>query len=289
MSPYRDPERPEKVPVMHVAPGETGHHLLADLSRCLLWAAAKLNLSGDAAVIKESWLEPDRFCVLFDSHFAEIHGYLARRLGRAAADVLTAEVFLAAFRQRHRYDLRQMSARPWLYGIATRLISRYRWHELVRYRALARRGQYPATATAAVPEGQWAGAVAAGAVRASIVQAGAARAGTIRALATLRADERDAVMLSALAGLGHDEIAAALEVRQPIAASRLSQGRAKLRAALARRAILPAGERPASDEMLLLRAALPAPAIGPAPWVIADSWALLTTSRRRPATPWRHR
>ena len=270
----------------HAAPGEAGHHLLADLSRCLMRAAAKLNLAGDAAVIRESWADPDRFCVLFDSHFAEIHGYLARRLGRAAADVLTAEVFLAAFRQRHRYDLTQVSARPWLYGIATRLISRYRWHELVRYRSLARRGRALPVAAEAAPEGQRAGAEGAGTSRARIEQAGATRAMIIRALATLRAGERDVILMSALTELDQDEIAVALGVKRPIAASRLWQGRAKLRAALTKRAVLPAAQWPIVDELLLMRAALPAPAVGPAPWVIADSWALLRTSTGRPTTSW---
>jgi RNA polymerase sigma factor (sigma-70 family) len=272
--------------VKHADPGEAGHHLPPDLSRRLMRAAAKLNLAGDAAVIKESWVDPDRFCVLFDSHFAEIHGYMARRLGRAAADVLTAEVFLAAFHQRHRCDLARMSARPWLYGIATRLISRYRWHELVRYRSLARRGRALPAAAEVTPEGQWAGAARAGTLRARIEQAGATRAVIIRALATLPAGERDVILMAALAELDHGEIAAALGVKRPIAASRLGQGRAKLRAALTKHAVFPAGQRPTIDELQLVRAALPAPAAGPAPWVIADSWALLRTSGVRPATSW---
>jgi DNA-directed RNA polymerase specialized sigma24 family protein len=75
----------------------------------------------DAALIAESCRVPDRFGAVFDRHAIAIHGYIARRLGPDAADDLVAEAFLVAFRKRADYDLRQPSARPWLYGIATRL------------------------------------------------------------------------------------------------------------------------------------------------------------------------
>ena len=52
------------------------------------------------------------FGLLFDRHAPAIHGYIARRLGRDAADDLVAETFLLAFGQRHRYDQGQPSARP---------------------------------------------------------------------------------------------------------------------------------------------------------------------------------
>ena len=78
----------------------------------------------DAGLIAESYRVPERFGAVFDRHATAIHGYIARRLGRDAADDLVAETFLVAFRQRASYHPDQPSARPWLYGIATRLISR---------------------------------------------------------------------------------------------------------------------------------------------------------------------
>jgi hypothetical protein len=42
--------------------------------------------ADDAAVIESSWLEPERFAVLFDRHAPHIHRYLARRAGRQLAD-----------------------------------------------------------------------------------------------------------------------------------------------------------------------------------------------------------
>jgi DNA-directed RNA polymerase specialized sigma24 family protein len=80
----------------------------------------------DATLIAESGIEPERFGVVFDRHAPVIHGYIARRLGRDAADDLMAETFLIAFRQRAGYHPGQADARPWLYGIATRLVSRHR-------------------------------------------------------------------------------------------------------------------------------------------------------------------
>jgi hypothetical protein len=53
----------------------------------------------DAGQIAESCQVPERFGGLFDRHATAIHGYIARRLGRDAADDLVAETFLVAFCQ----------------------------------------------------------------------------------------------------------------------------------------------------------------------------------------------
>src|SRR5262249_51576104 len=88
--------------------------------------AAGPDASDDAALITPSLHTPDCFGALFDRHAPAISRYIARRLGPDAADDLVAETFLAAFRRRARYDAAQADARPWLYGIATRLIGRHR-------------------------------------------------------------------------------------------------------------------------------------------------------------------
>ena len=66
----------------------------------------------DAGLIAESCRVPERFGAVFDRHAASIHGYIARRLGRDAADDLVAEVFLVAFRQRGGYDIRGNQLQP---------------------------------------------------------------------------------------------------------------------------------------------------------------------------------
>lgn len=77
---------------------------------------------ADAAVIAASLDDPERFAALFDRHAPAIHRYVTRRLGCDAADDITAETFLTAFRIRARYDSGRAGVRPWLHGIAARLI-----------------------------------------------------------------------------------------------------------------------------------------------------------------------
>jgi DNA-directed RNA polymerase specialized sigma24 family protein len=57
----------------------------------------------DARQVELSVRDPECFGVVFDRYFAEIHRYVARRLGRDAADDVAAEVFLTAFRSRRRF------------------------------------------------------------------------------------------------------------------------------------------------------------------------------------------
>ena len=67
-------------------------------------SGAERGQPDDASLIAESYCFPERFGAVFDRHAAAIHGYVARRLGRVAADDLVAETFLVAFRQRGSYD-----------------------------------------------------------------------------------------------------------------------------------------------------------------------------------------
>jgi RNA polymerase sigma-70 factor (ECF subfamily) len=82
--------------------------------------------ADDAAVIEASHAEPDQFAIVFERHAPHIHRYLARRVGKQAADDLVAETFLVAFGKRRAYDARYRDARPWLYGIATILVGQHR-------------------------------------------------------------------------------------------------------------------------------------------------------------------
>ena len=50
----------------------------------------------DAAVIEQSWAEPERFEAIFRRYFGRIHQYLAARVGGKIADDLAADVFTAA-------------------------------------------------------------------------------------------------------------------------------------------------------------------------------------------------
>jgi RNA polymerase sigma factor (sigma-70 family) len=164
-------------------------------------------------------LAPDTFEAVFDAHYAEIRRYIARRIALDMAEDLAAETFLIAFKQRETFDAAQGGVRPWLYGIATNLISRHRRAELRRYRALARSGPPPDDM------GHDERVV-------DRLAAGVAVGRLARALAGLSPGERDAVLLVAYGGLSYPEVAAALGVAEGTVASRLSRARSKLRDAL---------------------------------------------------------
>ncbi len=173
----------------------------------------------DAAVIEQSWAEPERFEAIFQRYFGRIHQYLAARVGGRIADDLAAEVFTIAFAQRQRYDLARECARPWLYGIATNLARTYRRQEQRRYRALARAG-----AQAVAPSEED--------LVAERVSAAAAGPALAAALAGLGSGDRDVLLLAAVAGLDNQEVARSLGIPCGTVRSRLSRARARLRAAL---------------------------------------------------------
>lgn len=99
--------------------------------------------ADDAREVACSLREPERFGIIFDRYFAEIHQYIARRLGSDAADDIAAETFLTAFRKRRRFDADRGIVRAWLYGIATNDMSRYQRREVRAGRAMARTGVPP--------------------------------------------------------------------------------------------------------------------------------------------------
>jgi RNA polymerase sigma factor (sigma-70 family) len=178
-------------------------------------AATRSDQGDDAALIAGSLLAPERFGLLFDRHAPVIYRYIARRLGRDAADDLVAEVFLAAFQRRERYDPTRSDARPWLYGIASRLIGRHRRDEIRFFRAIARTGVDPAVAPLADEV-------------TDRVSAQAVRAPLAAAIARLPAPQRDVLLLSA-SGLRYAEVAEALGIPVGTVSSRLVRARQKVR------------------------------------------------------------
>src|SRR5262245_18979926 len=100
---------------------------------------------SDAAIIVRSTDEPELFALIFRRHAPQIQRYIARRLGPSIAEDVCAEVFLAAFQQRHRYAPDRLDARPWLFGIATNLVCRHRRAEIRALRSLERTGVDPVT------------------------------------------------------------------------------------------------------------------------------------------------
>jgi DNA-directed RNA polymerase specialized sigma24 family protein len=87
------------------------------------------------------------FGAIFERHFVPIHRYLNRRVGLDLAEDLASETFVVAFRRRAGYDWGREDARPWLFGIATNLMRRYRRTERRKLAAYARIGVNPLVAS----------------------------------------------------------------------------------------------------------------------------------------------
>jgi RNA polymerase sigma factor (sigma-70 family) len=170
----------------------------------------------DATLIRLSLHDGEQFASLFDRHAAEIFRYAAGRLGPDAADDVTAQTFLTAFRKRDSYDLGRDDARPWLYGIASRWISEHRRVERRHYERLAR---VPVVRSAEPFEDAAADRVFAQQMRPRLAAV----------LAALAADERDLLLLAAWTDLSYAEIADALGIAPGTVASRLHRVRVKVR------------------------------------------------------------
>jgi RNA polymerase sigma-70 factor (ECF subfamily) len=198
------------------ASGNDGHGQLPEPEGKPMPADAATTI--DSVLIERSLATPVEFAAIFDRHAEAINRYLARRIGPAVAEDLTAETFLVAFARRHRYDGTQPDARPWLYGIATNLIRRHRRDEVRQFRAYARTGIDPVVNLADD-------------VVSRVASASAARRVAL-VVARLPARERDVVLLVAWQELGYADVARALDIPIGTVRSRLHSARKRLRAAL---------------------------------------------------------
>lgn len=174
---------------------------------------------SDAALMARSLTQPEAFTGIFDRYAAAIHRYLARRVGTEHAEDILSQTFLVAFETRHRYDPARAGVRPWLYGIATNLLSRCQRDEARLYRALARTGVDPDAPCHA--DGV-----------AERVDAGKFSRTLAIALARMPAGDRDVLLLVAWAGLRYEEIALALDIPVGTVRSRLHRARSRLRSVL---------------------------------------------------------
>lgn len=158
------------------------------------------------------------FARLFDAYASPLHRYLARRVGAEQAHDLVSETFLAAFRQRHRYDPAAAAIRSWLYGIATNLARHHVRQELRGLRATARSdgrtGAWPPAHDGRV---------------ADRVDAQAMAQQLAPAIADLSDGDRDVLFLTSWAQLTTVEVADALGIPVGTVRSRLHRIRRQLR------------------------------------------------------------
>jgi RNA polymerase sigma factor (sigma-70 family) len=172
---------------------------------------------SDGEAITASLAQPREFAIVFERHFWSIHDYLRRRLDRGLADELASQTFLIAFDRRAAFDPRRLSARPWLFGIATNLLREQRRSELRELRAMAELTPDPVFGIEGVE---------------SRVDAERMRGLLAAALADLPSEEADVLLLLVWAELDQPEIADALSVPLGTVKSRLSRARGRLQAAL---------------------------------------------------------
>ena len=184
-------------------------------------AAAGTNADTDAAVIRASLADPDRFALIYDRYAAMLYRYAYQRVGPGIADDVVAEAFLAAFRGRASYDLDRQDARPWLFGILTREVAAHQRREQARYRAMARSAHETVQDS---PADQVAARVVADAARGPLAEA----------LAGLAPRDRDVLLLVAWGQLSYDEVADALNISPGTVGSRLHRARRKVREALSK-------------------------------------------------------
>jgi RNA polymerase sigma-70 factor (ECF subfamily) len=181
----------------------------------------------DGEVIRRSLADAPAFAAIYDRHAGVVFRFLVRRVGRDTADELLGETFRIAFERRASYDVGCPVARPWLYGIASRLVSHHRRSEGRRLRAIARiaaGGLGPGAGPVATPEpAPMADEVAAG------VDAARSWREMADVIALLPDGERDALLLFAWEELSYEEIAVVLEIPIGTVRSRINRARRRLR------------------------------------------------------------
>ena len=177
-------------------------------------------MSPDNEVIERSVLEPAVFETVYARHATSVYRYVAQRLGDHAAEDVMSETFLVAFDRRSAYDVTVSSARPWLLGIATRLM-----HKHARLEATAWKGVSADLAAQITPD---------------FIERAGARIDAERltrrltkALRRLPEVDRDTLLLYAWGDLDYASIADAMRVPIGTVRSRLNRARRKLRRAAA--------------------------------------------------------
>jgi RNA polymerase sigma-70 factor (ECF subfamily) len=154
---------------------------------------------------------------LFTSHAADVYAFALRRTSRSAAQDAVSETFLVAWR---RLDSVPETPKPWLLGVARRVLANQRRADRRQIALRTRMGSPPPNATehdtaeladSAVPHSD---------------------STVLSALAALPAAERDAITLIAWDGLSADEAATVLGCSRAAFYVRVHRARRRLASAL---------------------------------------------------------
>lgn len=172
---------------------------------------------SDAELILQSQEAPTPFGELFDRHAETIFRYLARRVGPEDGSDLLADVFLAAYEARGRYDSAYSGALPWLYGISSNLLRKHYRRRTAELRMLDRlvERREPGLHVDAV---------------ANVIDAQRQVGAMAKLLQELPSAERDVLLLYAWESLTYEDIAHALDIPVGTVRSRLNRTRRRRRA-----------------------------------------------------------
>lgn len=160
---------------------------------------------------------PGVFTELFERHSASVASFVRRRAGADAVEDVLSETFLIAFRRREDFDASWESARPWLLGIASRVLKKHRADEARQWRAAA--------SSAGRDEASHEGGIDAASSR---LDASAALRELAPRIAALSVRDRETLFLYAWGDLTQEEVAVALGVPAGTVGSRLNRVRRKL-------------------------------------------------------------
>lgn len=174
--------------------------------------------SNDNRIIEGSLGEPEQFEEIYRRYRQDVFRFVVKRVGLSAAEDLTADVFVLAFRLRARYDPTREIARPWLCGLARNVV-----RDHLRSGRIDRRLLPDVWATwfvrSADPSSE----------ATDMVAAQEAQAHLIAALREVSQRDRDALALVALGGLTYSEVAEVLSIPVGTVRSRISRARSRLR------------------------------------------------------------
>lgn len=174
-------------------------------------------MSTDSEIITRSLTQPEAFADVFDRHARAVNAFAAYRVGRSVAEDVLSETFLVAFRRRADFDRDAESALPWLIGIASRLIRRYRAVEARHWLSfMASTTREDHTSLGGLEEAM------------SRVDAEREVAALKSRIAALAPRDRETLLLYAWQGMSYEEISDALGIPVGTVRSRLNRVRKRL-------------------------------------------------------------
>ena len=172
----------------------------------------------DSQLLLASRTEPDAFTELYRRHAEDLLRYFARRtLDPETAAELTAETFAEAFASRASYRDEGVNGVAWLYGIARHRLGRFFRSGRVDAAARRRLGMperdLPPEDYERIEE---------------LIDFAPIREALVEALDTLSEEQREAMRLRVIDGLGYPEVAARLRCTEQNARQRVSRGLRKI-------------------------------------------------------------